>query len=198
MDCVLARRRVHVHDANLQVRSGTVHLTVGKFGQDYLRRQVLREHGSDSFPTIAPGFITAMARAALDGGYHVLLEGSLHTRQYGTPLRELVAGHPGPSSVFWMEVGFDETLRRHAGRPELAHVTADLMRAWYAPLDLLGVPGEQVIEQASSVEDTVAAILHGSGLAEAATLTPCPLVCPLCAQKREQPAAGDISSGRRS
>jgi predicted kinase len=169
--------------------------------QDYLRREVLREHGSNSVPTVAPRFITTMARTALNAGCHVVLEGILHTGQYGTPLRELIAGHPGPSSVFWMDVGFDETLRRHAGRRDMTHVTADMMHAWYSALDLLDAPGEQVIEQASSVEDTVAAILHDSGLAEAAALTPCPLVCRRCAQKREQDAASggvDISNGRRS
>lgn len=168
--------------------------------QDYLRRVVLREHGSNSSPVVAPGFITTMARTALEAGYHVVLEGILHTGQYGTPLRELIAGHAGRSSVFWMQVGFDETLRRHTGRPDMAHVTADMMRSWYNPLDLLGVDGEQVIAEESSLEDTVEAIWHDSGLVEAAALTPCPLVCRRCTQKRA-PTAGsagaDIANGRR-
>jgi hypothetical protein len=97
-------------------------------------------------------------------------------------------------------VGFDETLRRHTGRRDMAHVTADMMRSWYGPLDLLGVPGEQVIAEESSAEDTVAAILHDSGLAEAAALTPCPMLCQRCAQKREPAARGgaDIVNGGRS
>ena len=172
---------------------------VGKIEQDHLRRVVLREHGSNSTPTIAPSFIATMVRAALGSGYHVVLEGILHTGQYGEPLRELIAEHPGPSYPVWMRVSFDETLRRHAGRPDLAHVTEQMMDSWYTPLDLLGVPGERVIEKGSSVEDTVVTILHESGLAEAAALTPCPLVCRRCALKSDQAATGtvDISSGRQ-
>ncbi|WP_250033704.1 AAA family ATPase [Paractinoplanes maris] len=169
--------------------------------QDYLRREVLREHGSDSSPTVAPGFITTVSGAALEAGYHVVLEGILHTGQYGTPLRELIAGHPGPSYVFWMDVGFDETLRRHAGRPDLAHVTPEMMRAWYAELDLLGVPGEQVVDETSNVEDTAAMILHDSGLGEAAALSPCPLVCRRCVERREEAAPGGeagMTGGRPS
>jgi hypothetical protein len=131
----------------------------------------------------------------------VVLEGILHTGPYGTPLRELIAEHPGPSHVFWMDAGFDETLRRHAGRPELAHVTAQMMRAWYTELDVLGVPGEQVIDETSSVEDAVATILHDSGLFEAAALSPCPLVCRRCTEKREEVASGgevQTSEGRPS
>ena len=161
---------------------------VALIGQDYLRREVLREHGSNSTPTVAPGFITTVTRAALEAGYHVVLEGILHTGQYGTPLHKLINGHPGPARVLWMDVSFDETLRRHAGRSDLAHVSAEMMRAWYTKLDLLGVPGEQVVVETSSVEDTVAMILHDSGLAEAAAQSPCPLVCRRCIEKREEVA----------
>lgn len=154
--------------------------------QDYLRRAVLREHGANGTPTVAPGFITAMVRAALSSGYHVILEGILHTGQYGALLRELIAEHPGPSPVFWMNVSFDETLRRHAGRPDLAHISAETMASWYVPDDLLGIDGEQIIREQSTVEESVAAILHDSGLAEAAALTPCPRLCRRCAEKHGQ------------
>ncbi|GGK79411.1 AAA family ATPase [Mangrovihabitans endophyticus] len=164
--------------------------------QDYLRRVVLREHGTNSTPTVAPGFITTMARAALGSGYHVVLEGILHTGQYGALLRELIAEHPGRSAVFWMDVSFDETVRRHAGRPGMAHISAETMASWFAADNLLGVDGEQRIAQDSTVEDSVAAVLHGSGLAEAAALTPCPRMCRRCAEKRlHADAAG---SGRES
>ena len=172
--------------------------------QDYLRRVVLREHGGDGTPTVAPGFILTMTRTALAAGYHVVLEGILHTGQHGTLLRDLIAEHPGPSFTFWLDVSLDETLRRHAGRPDLAHVSAETMRSWYSPLDLLGVPGELVIDEASSVERNVATILHHGRLAEAAALTPCPLVCRRCAQKQRSgpatPHGGEAepSNGRRA
>ncbi|MFI5898305.1 hypothetical protein ACIA5D_50325 [Actinoplanes sp. NPDC051513] len=127
-------------------------MAVGKIEQDYLRRVVLREHGSSHTPTAAPGFITATTRAALAAGYHVVLEGILHTSQYRWPLRELIAEHPGPSFTYWMDVTLEETLRRHAGRPDLTHVTADMMRGWYTPLDLFGVVGETVIAETSGLE----------------------------------------------
>jgi len=158
--------------------------------QDYLRRVVLREHGSTTTPTVTPAFITTMVRAALSEGYHVVLEGILDTVGYGLPLRELIAGHPGPSAVFWMDVTLDETLRRHAGRPGLDHISADTMASWYVPEDLLGVAGERRIAQESTVEQSVAAVLHGSGLAESAALTPCPQLCRRCAEK------ADHTSGR--
>ncbi|MFG1992138.1 AAA family ATPase [Actinoplanes sp. NPDC048988] len=150
--------------------------------QDYLRRVVLREHGGDGTPAVAPAFITTVVRAALGHGYHVVLEGILHSGQYAEPLRELIASHP-ETSVYWMEVSFDETVRRHGRRPTPIPVTAGQMRAWYTPMDLLGVPGEQIIPESSSFEETVATVLHDSGLAGAAPRTPCPVRCPRCAEK---------------
>jgi predicted kinase len=149
--------------------------------QDYLRRVVLREHGMDGVPAVAPGFIVTVVRAALTQGYHVVLEGMLSTAGYGTVLRELIADHPGPSFAYWMRVSFDETVRRHRRRDEPIPVTAEQMAAWYRPLDLLGVPGERVIDESAGVEEVVSVILHSSGLAEAAARTPCPVLCPRCA-----------------
>jgi predicted kinase len=172
-------------------KSSTAHEVRRRYGrgcslieQDYLRRVVLREHGSDATPTFAPAFIMTVAQAALAHGYHLVLEGILHTRQYGEPLRQLIAGHPGPSFVFWLQVSLGETVRRHQHRVEPIAVTPEMMAAWYSPLDLLGVPGEQIIGEDCDLEQTVSTVLHASGLTQAAALTPCPLRCPRCAQKR--------------
>ncbi|MEV4349917.1 AAA family ATPase [Actinoplanes sp. NPDC049596] len=152
--------------------------------QDYIRRVLLREHGSDDTPAVTPSFLVSVVEAALGHGYHVVLEGILHTGQYGGPMRSLIAAYDGPAGAYWLDVSFDETVRRHQQRPEPIPVTAARMREWYSPLDLLGVPGEQVIPETSTLEQTVTEILHGSGLAHATPQTPCPVQCPRCAAKR--------------
>ena len=167
--------------------------------QDYLRRVMLREHGSDRTPTVAPAFITTVVWAALGQGYHVVLEGILHTGSYGDPIRQLIAEHRGPSFVYWWQVSFDETLRRHQQRGEPVHVTAEDMRGWYTPDDVLGVPGEHVITESTTMAEAVELILHGSGLAYTAAQTPCPRLCPRCAQKHQPGTPGPTvqESGRQ-
>jgi hypothetical protein len=150
---------------------------IGKVEQDYLRRIVLREHDTGMGP-IAPGFVADTVRNLLGHGYHVVLEGILHTERYGTPLRRLIAEHPGPSHAYYLDVPFGETVRRNAARG----FTREDMLGWYAPDDRLGVPGERVLT-APGVEDAVSTILHSSGLAAAAARTPCPVRCPRCAEK---------------
>jgi predicted kinase len=155
--------------------------------QDYLRRIVLREHDSASMGPVAPQFIASTARTALDLGYHVVLEGILHRDRYGATLRQLIAGHPGPSHVYYLDVSFDQTVRRNRERIASDGFTADDMRSWYAPQDLLGLPGEHVLPESATLDDAVDTILHTSGLAEAAAATPCPARCPRCAVAAGRP-----------
>jgi hypothetical protein len=156
---------------------------VGKIEQDYLRRVMLREHDSSRTDPVAPAFIAATARTALDLGYHVVLEGILHTDRYAPVLRQLISGHAGPTYVYYLDVCFDETVRRHRTRAEPIDVTPEQMRDWYATLDLLDVPGERIIPETSTFERTVDTILTISGLANRPPLTPCPNQCPHCAAK---------------
>ncbi|MFC6021329.1 AAA family ATPase [Plantactinospora solaniradicis] len=162
--------------------------------QDYLRRTVLREHDSAHIQPVAPAFITATARAALDLGYHVILEGILHTERYATELHQLIDNHAGPVAVFYLEVSFDETVRRHLGREEPIPVTPDEMRRWYTHRDLLDVPGETVIPETSTLEQTVTTILHASGLTHATPQTPCPRRCRHCTRESDQTAATAVVS----
>jgi predicted kinase len=151
--------------------------------QDHCRRVILREHGGGGADRVAPGFITSMARAALDGGYHVIVEGILHTGQYGDHLRALIGAHPGPVACYFMDVSFEETVRRHQRREEPIPVDPETMRGWYSARDLLDVAGEVVIPESMGFQQVVSTILHTSGLAEAAALTPCPTRCARCAEK---------------
>jgi len=125
--------------------------------QDYLRRILLREHDRSGAPNV--GLIDQTARYALDHGYHVILEGILYSPTYGAMVRQLIADHVGLTGVYYFQLSFDETVRRHATRPLAKVVTPEQMREWYEDCDLLGVPGEQVIDKTSSLDETVERII---------------------------------------
>ncbi len=151
--------------------------------QDYLRRTLLREHDSSRIDVAAPTVITATARAALDHDYHVIIEGIMAASRYATALGQLIEQHHGPVHVFYLDISLAETLRRHRHKPDLDHVTDEHLRSWYLERDLLGIPGERVIGEASTLEQTVDMIWHDSGLAAAAPLAACPTRCAHCQAK---------------
>jgi predicted kinase len=138
--------------------------------QDHLRRIVLRE--LDQPGGIAPDLIEQTARFALNHGYHAIVEGILHTTRYADMLRRLVTDHAGTTYAYYLDVSFAETVRRHAQRPEATAFTADQMRDWFSAHDFLGVRGEHVIPEASTLDETVEAILATSALLSAPSVVP--------------------------
>ncbi|MFJ4679264.1 kinase [Kitasatospora sp. NPDC088783] len=131
-------------------------------GQDLLRREVLRERdvpGGANIPLIG-----LVARHALDAGFHTVVEGILDAGRYGAMLTGLAAAHRGRTFLYYLDVGFDETVRRHATRPLSAEVSAEQMAGWYRPLDLLRGGLEHVIGEDSTLDDTVTRILADTAL----------------------------------
>jgi predicted kinase len=130
--------------------------------QDYLRRILLRER--DRPGGLAVGLLEQTVRYALDGGYHVVLEGILHRARYGPMLHRLITAHVGVTTVVYFDVSLDETLRRHSLRPQAAEFTAEQMRGWYEPRDVLGVPGEHILGEDVPEDESVTFIAGVAGL----------------------------------
>lgn len=125
--------------------------------QDYLRRILLREHDAAGGANI--GLIDQTTRYALDHGYHVVLDGILDAGRYGAMLRGLHADHAGRSAFYYFDVPFDETVRRHATRPQRDAFGAEEMRGWYRERDLLGQVPETLVPAAATLAETVDRIL---------------------------------------
>jgi predicted kinase len=149
--------------------------------QDYLRRIILREHDGNNLDPHAPTFIATTVTTLLGFGYHVVLEGILRAERYGQVLRRLLADHHGPSAVYYIDLTLEETERRHQGRAHEVEFGPEQMRDWYLPHDILGTPGEHILDASRSLDETAATILHTSGLAGANPQTACPTRCANCA-----------------
>jgi predicted kinase len=130
--------------------------------QDYLRRIVLRERELPG--GAAPALIAQTVRAALDHGYHVVLDGILRADLYAATLTALVTDHRGSTTMVYLDVPLAETLRRHRTLPQADLFTAEDMRGWYRPRDLLGVPGEVVLPEGTGLDEAVTTIAAAAGL----------------------------------
>jgi predicted kinase len=126
--------------------------------QDYVRRKLLWEKDTPGAVNIS--MIGTLARHALDSGYSVVVEGIMHDVRYGDMLRKLVADHRGTSAVAYLDVPFEETLRRHAGRPQAAEFTPELMAQWWAQDDHLGLDGEIVVGPQTTAQEAVDRLLE--------------------------------------
>ena len=144
--------------ANLQRAMGR---GVANVGQDHFRRVVLREHDVPGGDNI--NFIDQTVRHCLAIPYHVIVEGIFHEPHYGTMLRDLIEEHRGPSHVFYLDVPFERTAERHQERGWSADVSVETLRSWFHEADLLGVPGEIVIDASRPSDDVLAEITDRIG-----------------------------------
>jgi predicted kinase len=132
--------------------------------QDHVRRILLREH--DTAGALNIDLIDTIARQVLDAGRHVVLEGIMPERRYGAMLRALMADHAGTTVCAYLDVPFEETVRRHAGRPKVAEFGREEMAAWWNPDDRRGVPGERVLDGGTTADGTVRVLLDALGRSE--------------------------------
>ncbi len=93
--------------------------------------------------------------AALGNGFDVIVEGILGARGYRDVFEAIFRAHPRNNHVFYLDVSFEETVRRHRGRAKSALFTEADMRTWYRGRDLLGYDFERVIDEHSTIDDTV-------------------------------------------
>ena len=82
----------------------------------------------------------------------------LSTRGDRDVFATLLRDHPRNTHLFYFDVSFAETVRRHNGRAKAALFNEADMRRWYRPHDLLGYDFERVIDERSTLDDTVSLI----------------------------------------
>lgn len=127
--------------------------------QDYLRRFILKEKEKDpeALPNII-GLIEQTVIFALEHGYDVILEGILSMDRYGDMLGR-IKNMSSDSHFFYMDVSFEETLKRHSTKPN-SHEFGELeMRRWYKDRDVTGFDNEIVIPESDTIDQAVDRIL---------------------------------------
>lgn len=131
-------------------------MNVALVEQDYLRRIILKEKEIDNGVNIR--LIEQTVRFALDNGYSAILEGTLFFSCYGAML-ERIAKVTDRTLVYYFDVPFEETLRRHITKPNSNEFGEAEMRGWWKEHDVTHFPGEKIIPVDSALEATVEMIL---------------------------------------
>lgn len=106
--------------------------------------------------------IDLVARFAARSGYDVIVEGIMRAEFYAPMLDGLARDHE--SYLYYLHVPFEETMRRHATRPQAAEFGRADMATWYRELDLLPGGAERIIPAASTTDATVRQIMSETSL----------------------------------
>lgn len=114
-------------------------------GQDHVRRIILKDRDHLEL-TAAVELIDLNVRFCLDHGKDVVLEGILWSQKYGDMIRRLLTDHRGRNHVYYLSIGLEDSIVRHASSPDAADWTGDDMRSWWCGHDPLGTADEQLLD----------------------------------------------------
>ena len=133
--------------------------------QDYYRF-IFRPYANGSKVNSAAihRMIKSNVLTALSEGYDVILEGILNAKSYKSMLQEILVEHPTQNYMFYFDISFEETVRRHSMRPakDTPSFTDEDMRSWYPAAYVPIHDEEKLIPEKSSLEETVKFVIDSS------------------------------------
>jgi adenylate kinase family enzyme len=122
--------------------------------QDYYRFIFKPAGGTLNSKTIHK-MIKANVLAALKDNYDVILEGIFNVKSWKVIFDEIFEIHPKDNFIFYFDISFEETLRRHRTKPNKNEWSEEDMKSWYNEKDFLNYDFEHTIEEKLSKDETI-------------------------------------------
>jgi adenylate kinase family enzyme len=100
----------------------------------------------------------------LEDDYDVILEGIFTVKSWKAIFDEIFKEHPKQNFVFYFNISFEETIKRHRTKPKKDEWSEADMKDWYNHKDLMGYDFEYIISENSSKEETLYKIMKTASL----------------------------------
>lgn len=128
--------------------------------QDVIRRELLWVNDRAGNPSVH--LMSEMAKWGAQNREFVIIEGILDSELY-RPLFETVAREFDCVHAYYYDIPFEETLRRHATKPNRKEFGEEEMRRWWKEKDFIGIIPEKIIDKDMSADRTMEIILNDIG-----------------------------------
>ena len=119
--------------------------------QDVIRRDILKTLDTPGNDAIELIYEVAMYGKKV--GCDVIVEGILTKDKYGKMLHKLIADFGGETYCYYLDVSFEETVRRHATKSNAHEFGEKEMREWWIESDYLGSKNEVILSEGLSEEE---------------------------------------------
>lgn len=124
---------------------------------DVVRREILRVRNTPNNPSIQLIYDMALFGKKLD--FDVIIEGILDKERYGKMLKKLVLKFKEKSYVYYLDISFEETLRRHVSKSNANEFGEKEMREWWKEKDYLVVKNEKIIPESMNEDEILNMII---------------------------------------
>lgn len=126
-------------------------------GQDEVRRHMLNV--KDKPGNLSINLIETIAEYGIKHCNYVIIEGILNKQKYGTMLQNLIERDDTKAYVYYFDLAFNETVRRHQMK-ENTDFGKQEMAKWFIEKDVLNVQDEFCINQEMTETEIVHQILN--------------------------------------
>lgn len=125
--------------------------------QDTLRRDMLRERDTPDRQSVIE-LTELVVEFGRKQGRTVILEGIFSAKKYSAMLTR-IASKFDEVYVYYFDLPFEETLARHASKPNAHEFGEKEMREWWNEKDYLGTSHEVILTKDMSSEEVVLRVL---------------------------------------
>ncbi len=147
-----------------EIRKRCQGIDIALVDQDYFKLTVLEGTSRDRRREAVSQMLLQNSLIALRCGYHVIMEGLINADHYRPMFDELFAQHPKDNYIYFFDISFEETLKRHSGRSKQEEFGEEEMGSWYADVKPLNIEGEVIFKDDMGMEEIVEKILTDTGL----------------------------------
>lgn len=125
-------------------------------GEDKLRK-MFSDHRNTPHPSSRRLAMEAI-NIGLEDGYNVIYQGILNAKSGEFRPEEMLKLHPKETYFFYLDVNFNETVKRHRSRHKRNEFDSSAMKRWWEYSSPLNHELEILIPETSSMEDTLQTI----------------------------------------
>ena len=90
----------------------------------------------------------------------VIVEGILNSLKYGEMLKDVIQAFGNQAAVYYFDLPFEETVKRHETRAKRNRFGEDALKLWWNPKDFLQVKGEKAITELMTEEQIVQMVIQ--------------------------------------
>lgn len=129
--------------------------------QDVVRREMLKVQ--DRPGNLSIDLIHQIALYGKDKVNYVIVEGILYRKRYGEMLLTLIRQFTDNVYIYYFDLPFEETIRRHQAKPNANEFGEAKMREWWIEKDYLRFQDEKKITETMTESDVLDMILQDIG-----------------------------------
>ena len=130
--------------------------------QDVIRRDMLNVR--DRKKNLSIELIRQITKYGKGQCEYVILEGILSKERYGDMLCHLIDYYQGKVLIYYFDLPFEETVKRHQTRSKKSAFGETELRKWWNPHDYLGDERERIITKEMSELEIVKTIVEDSSV----------------------------------